>query len=213
MGLFGIGQKKKKQKQFNQAVELYNAGNIDQAFSLFDSLSRSGIVEARYYCGLICEKKNDMYGAVDEYDSAVYYGYENAKEPFERALKKLEEMDPYLAGTVYRRKKDYTHAVELMTKAASQDNVRAQRECVKIFQEGKIVPKDLSKVFYWNKKLAEKGDEDAQYECAKMYHEGIAVEKDMQKALYWYKKAAQNGQIDASLYLDEEMIDYEDGTW
>ena len=159
---------------------------------------------------MIFEKKNNMYAAVDFFDLTFQYGYENAKEPYERVLKKLEEMDPYLAGTIYCRKKDYTRAVELITKAASQDNVRAQRECVRIFQEGKIVPKDISKVFFWNERLAEKGDEDAQYECARLYDEGIGVEKNRQKALYWYKKAAKNGQIDACFYLDEEFIDYEE---
>ena len=53
-----------------------------------------------------------MYAAVDFFDLTFQYGYENAKEPYERVLKKLEEMDPYLAGTIYCRKKDYTRAVE-----------------------------------------------------------------------------------------------------
>ena len=92
MGLFGFKKNNKRNKEWNKAIELYNVKDYSKAYDMFEELTKYNFVEARYYCGLICEQQTppDLYNAVSWYLSAIENGYEDAKDAYERALKELE---------------------------------------------------------------------------------------------------------------------------
>ena len=213
MVLFGFGKNNKRKKEWNKAIELYNVKDYSKAYDMFKQLTKAGIVEARYYCGLICEQQTppDLYNAVSWYLSAINNGYENAKDAYERTLKELETTDPFLAGNIYSMQKDNTHAFPLFLKAASQDHAQAQYQCAVMYKYGRGTSKDINKAIEWYEKSAALGYHHAQYSCAKMYEEGDEVEKNLSKALYWYEQLAEQGDRDA-LYKCAKMYKKGEGT-
>lgn len=194
MGLFGFG-KNKRMKRFDEAVQLYERGKYEQAFDIFEQLTREDVVEARYYCGLICENQTppNLADGAYWYLSAINHGYENAREAYECIMQKIEKTDSFLAGAIYHHEGDNKRTLECFLKAASQDHAQAQFECAVMYYYGRGTAQDIDKAMYWFEKSATLGYKHAIYHCAKIYEEGKEIPQNLVKSLYWYEKLAQQG--------------------
>lgn len=63
----------------------------------------------------------------------------------------------------------------------------------KVYRDGKIVPTDPGKAFYWMKRASDLGYQWAQLRLAEMYAEGIGTERNLKAALDLARKADAGG--------------------
>ena len=96
-------------------------------------------------------------------------------------------------GQKFFASKDYSRAVESLTKAAEQGNMKAQLQLGIRYFVGLAVTQDYQQAVYWYLKAAEQGSASAQLQLGGMYDDGIGVTQDYQQALIWYLKAAEHG--------------------
>ena len=110
-------------------------------------------------------------------------------------------------------KESYKHAVYWFTKAAEQDDHRAQRELADRYYYGDGVDENLTEAERWKEavkwyeKAADNGNAAAQYALADRYYYGDGVDENLteaerwKEAVKWYTKAAENGNVDAQYAL------------
>ena len=65
----------------------------------------------------------------------------------------------------------------------------------------RIVEKNPTESFRWNKKAALKGHVNAQLNLGYMYGKGEGVKRDDTEAFHWYRKAAESGHPNAQFNL------------
>ena len=90
-------------------------------------------------------------------------------------------------------------------KAQSGDN-EAQLSVGDMYFQGKIIPLDYTKAFYWWMMAAEQENSDAQHKIAYMYENGLGTIQDQQKANFWGVKSAKNGNVDAQEDISEKYV-------
>ena len=99
---------------------------------------------------------------------------------------------------------DMAQAVVWFRKAAEQGHEYAQERLIRLYSEGRDVPRDMEQVIYWSRKLAEKRVHDAGpffSRIARIYAKGDGVPRDMAQAAAWYREAALMGDRDSPLPL------------
>lgn len=97
--------------------------------------------------------------------------------------------------------KDYPRAVEFLTKAANQGNIKAQLQLGIRYFIGAAVAQDYQQAVYWYLKAAEQGSPSAQLQLGGMYDDGVGIAQDYQQALLWYLKAAEQGNAVGQIKL------------
>jgi len=103
-------------------------------------------------------------------------------------------IDAYLKG-------DYKTALHEFKVIAKQGDPKALFHLGNMYENGKGVPKSLTKAAKWYLKSAEKGYANAQYNLGVSYYNGEGVKKSYKNAVKWWRKAAQQGVDDAQLNL------------
>jgi uncharacterized protein len=96
---------------------------------------------------------------------------------------------------------DYALAFREFQPLAEQGNARAQGNLGVMYQNGKGVPKDEKRAFFWYLKAAEQGIARAQADLGFLYANGNGVAQDYQQAVVWYRKAAEQGYAEAQFNL------------
>ena len=104
-------------------------------------------------------------------------------------------------GQKFFANKDYARAVESLTKAAEQGNVKAQLQLGIRYHIGLAITRDYQQAVYWYLKAAEQGSASAQLQLGGMYDDGMGVTQDYQQALIWYLKAAEQGNAVGQIKL------------
>lgn len=104
-------------------------------------------------------------------------------------------------GQKFFANKDYPRAVESLTKAAEQGNIKAQLQLGIRYFFGMAVAQDYQQAIHWYLKAAEQGNASAQLQLAGMYDDGMGVTQDYQQALVWYLKAAEQGNAVGQIKL------------
>lgn len=104
-------------------------------------------------------------------------------------------------GQKFFANKDYARAVESLTKAAEQGNVKAQLQLGIRYHIGLAITRDYQQAVYWYLKAAEQGSASAQLQLGGMYDDGMGVTQDYQQALTWYLKAAEQGNAVGQIKL------------
>lgn len=156
-------------------------------------------------------KVSDYYYAHKEYDEAVKWASQAAKEGHRRSQFNLGTS--YLHGLGVEE--DSKVAAKWFEKAAEKEHALAQYNLGVCYEEGKGVEADILKAkelyqkaldnnldyahirldrvneFLELKEKAEKGDAEAQYKCGECYERGEGVKFDLEEALYWFKKSAK----------------------
>ena len=87
----------------------------------------------------------------------------------------------------------YRLAVKQWRKAATQEDVHAQRWLGYCYASGEGVRQDYVKSTKWYRKAAEQGDVHAQCSLGCHYYEGKGVVQNYTKAVKWFRKAAEQG--------------------
>ncbi len=104
-------------------------------------------------------------------------------------------------GQKFFASKDYSRAVESLTKAAEQGNVKAQLQLGIRYFIGLAVTQNYQQSLYWYLKAAEQGSASAQLQLGGMYDDGTGIARDYQQALIWYLKAAEQGNAVGQIKL------------
>lgn len=87
-----------------------------------------------------------------------------------------------------------TEAVKWFTKAAEQENAKAEYNLGNCYYYGYGVQyKDRGEAVKWYTKAAEQGNADAQNDLGYCYKFGEGVDRNLKKAVEWYTKAAEQG--------------------
>lgn len=104
-------------------------------------------------------------------------------------------------GQKFFANKDYARALESLTKAAEQGNVKAQLQLGIRYHIGMAITRDYQQAVYWYLQAAEQGSASAQLQLGGMYDDGMGVTQDYQQALTWYLKAAEQGNAVGQIKL------------
>lgn len=92
-------------------------------------------------------------------------------------------------------------AIYWLEKAVKQNQSEAATELAVLYDEGKLVRRDIQKANELYRKAAELGDSYGAYCYAYAYEVGDGVDIDKDTAFKWMKKAAELGHIKAQLEL------------
>lgn len=92
-------------------------------------------------------------------------------------------------------------AIYWLGKAAEQNQVDAVMELAGMYEDGKLVKRDIQKANELYRKAAELGDPEGAYNYAYAYWVGDGVNIDKETAFKWMKKAAESGYIQAQINL------------
>lgn len=104
-----------------------------------------------------------------------------------------------------------TEAVKWFTKAAEQENAKAEYNLGNCYYYGNGVQyRDRGEAVKWYTKAAEQGNADAQNDLGYCYEFGEGVDKNLKEAVKWYTKAAEQGLPLAQCNLG---ACYENGDW
>jgi hypothetical protein len=92
---------------------------------------------------------------------------------------------------------EYAEALQLLRKAADQEDTRAQYYIGLLYLNGNGVAKNDQEAFRWLKSSADQDYPYAQVYVGWLYEHGIGVASDSAEALAWYRRAAEEGNADA----------------
>ena len=104
-----------------------------------------------------------------------------------------------------------TEAVKWFTKAAEQENAKAEYNLGNCYYYGNGVQyRDRGEAVKWYTRAAEQGNADAQTDLGYCYEFGEGVDKNLKEAVKWYTKAAEQGLPLAQCNLG---ACYKNGDW
>jgi uncharacterized protein len=92
-------------------------------------------------------------------------------------------------------------AVQHLEKALAQGNIEAGRLLVKLYREGRRIPKDDARAIAILTQVAEKGNAEARFALGEAYEAGSGVPADPAQALAAYRQAADLGNPAAQTKL------------
>jgi TPR repeat protein len=105
---------------------------------------------------------------------------------------------------------DTKAALGWLRKSAAQRFPPAQYALGKLYEQGELLPRDLSQAAHWYLLAAEQGDVDAQLELIASHMLGRGVPKSPEQAAHWAARAAQAGDAGAQ-YLLASFYEHGDG--
>ena len=82
-------------------------------------------------------------------------------------------------------------------KKAEQGDRKAQFNLGLDYEDGIVVPQNITEAVKWYRKAAEQGYAEAQCYLGKCYRNGKGVPEDKTEAVKWFRKAAEQGNTDA----------------
>ena len=101
-----------------------------------------------------------------------------------------------------------TEAVKWFTKAAEQENAKAEYNLGNCYYYGNGVQyRDRGEAVKWYTKAANQGYAQAQYYLGKAYDKGDGVEKNDSEAMKWYLKAIKNNSPEAAYYYGAMLLE------
>lgn len=86
-------------------------------------------------------------------------------------------------------------------KVASYGDPDSQFLVAQIYEQGKLVPKDLKKALEYYKKAAEQNHLESCMKLGGIYSENKWVKEDMEQSLFWYHRAAERDYVPAQIQL------------
>jgi hypothetical protein len=106
----------------------------------------------------------------------------------------------------FREKKDYDHAIPLMTELAEAGNVEMMKKLARIYGDPDTGKADPRLAFVWAGKAAEAKDAHSMYLLSAFYQTGVGTSADTKKAREWLEKAADAGDQEANLALGKAIL-------
>ncbi|PKC65900.1 HCP-like protein [Rhizophagus irregularis] len=132
------------------------------------------------------------------YKNVIFHRIDNYKLHIKNAEKGDDVSQYYI---------DEDKAFECYLKAAEKGHNSSQYLVANYYYDGKDIPKNEEKGFYWTRKAAINGNADAQFKMAE-YYINNSISKNESKAFKWYMKLAKENKLKA-IYLVAKC--YRDG--
>ena len=201
--------------QFNLGVMLFEGDGVPrdphEAVSWIKKAADQGDRDAR--AALQREDIRKVYGELLKAEEAEHYRAE-LEELMVRAQRGSISAQ-YQLGRAYAEgsfglTSDMEQAVEWYRKAAKWGHEYALERLIRLYSEGRDVPRDMEQVIYWSRKLAEKREYEAYTHfsrIARIYAKGDGVPRDMEQAAVWGREAALMGDVDAPIRLARMYAD------
>lgn len=222
-------------KTYEKGLRLFETGDYDQAFKLFESgaeaknsfcLNALGVcfskglgtnqdyMEAMKYfaeaASMGCFHAYYNAGICYEKGLGVPQSHEEAKKWYKMAAQKGDEdAKEALAGENPQVPISKT-AQEYMDKAKKGDPYY-QYELGKLYQSGEGVPQDYALAVKWFLEASSNGYSDADFELGVHYQEGWGVPQNFATAAEWYRKLAEMGDDTSQNNLGSCYLQGEDG--
>jgi uncharacterized protein len=209
--------------QMHDAIEQYFKGNVKDALPVFEKLAAEGNPEAHYYLGLILTDRHSKYfelkKGISHISSAIALGnsqamvhmgmmYDNGigvqrnalvANDWYRKARKAETPDK-MDVHYYKEKGNglvevqYSEILKNIILRAENGNAETQFQLARIYDDGRLVPRDFSKALHWYKQAAMNGYEEAQFTLGYFYCRGIGVKKNMKIANEWLLKSKRSAR-------------------
>ncbi len=205
--------------ELHKAIDYYFGGkNAGAALPILTKLAKQNNPDAYYYLGLIyTDNKLQYYDikiGLSHLSTAINLGHSQAmhrmgvmhdngigvqqdalmaKDWYRKAKRATK---PNQAKTTFYKQKnnkleevEYDELFQDLLKQAKGGNAEVQYRVAKIFDEGYLIPRDLTKALEWYEKSAQNNYEEAQFTMGYFYCRGIGVEKNLKLANDWLLKS------------------------
>jgi len=99
----------------------------------------------------------------------------------------------YCSGLRAFLQKDYSRAIDSLTRAGAQGSGGALGLLGYIYDKGRGVPADPARAFGYYRQAAQAGNGDGMHELARCYRYGIGTARNESEAVRWFKEADAHG--------------------
>lgn len=185
------------------------------AIDVYLSVAMAGDPVAQYEMGYVYDRgptlTRDVVKAADWYRKAADQGYAPAEFnlgymyvnglilPDDQVNTAAERNPSAISSRERSIHQDYPKALVWFSRAAAQDNPKAEYYMGMFYQHGHAVKQDDQKAFYWYEKAARHDVAYAEWNLAYLYEKGLGVKQNTEEALKWYTKAQASLPQDVAL--------------
>ena len=183
---------------YYQAVETLDADDVTQsekrkALQTLERLWDNGFAMAAHYLGRAWQ--NGL-GVLPDDEEAEFWFRQSAKAGVSRSQ--------YALGTLLQEQGRMDEGIVCYKQAADTGNQTAQYHLGKLYLQGNMIPKDITKAERYLTAAAEQGSQYAQYTLGKLYLAGDEIIQDKEQAAYWLTRSAAQGNRYAQFLLDHQ---------
>jgi len=184
-----------------QAVETLNADDVTQAekreaLQTLEQLWDNGFTMAAHHLGRAWRK-----------GLGVLPDDEKAELWFRQSAEAGAACSQYALGTLLQEQGRMDEAMVCYKQAADAGNQTAQYHLGKLYLQGNMIPKDITKAERYLTAAAEQGSQYAQYTLGKLYLAGDEIIQDKEQATYWLTQSAAQGNQYAQFLLNHQNED------
>jgi TPR repeat protein len=191
-----------RDEAYKKGMELFDAGNFQEAARYFQKLADTGSKEGQFQLGVLyldgAGVPQDSKKALDLYRQSAEQGYDEAQ--YVLGLYYKDDLPPIVNASA-----DLKKSAEWLRKAAEQNHSGGQFHLALAYRNGDGVPKDDKKSMELCHKAAAQGHDYAQFILGLYYSGGLKgmgnAHHDMAKAIGWLKKSAAQGNEEATAEL------------
>lgn len=183
---------------YYQAVEKLDADDVTQAekreaLHTLEQLWDNGFAMAAHHLGRAWWKG---LGVLPDDEEAEFW--------FRQSAEAGAACSQYALGTLLQEQGRMDEAMVCYKQAADAGNQTAQYHLGKLYLQGNIIPKDITKAEKYLTAAAEQGSQYAQYALGKLYLAGDEIIQDKEQAAYWLTQSAAQGNRYAQFLLDHQ---------
>ena len=186
---------------YYQAVETLDADDVTQAekreaLQTLEQLWDSGFTMAAHHLGRAWRKG---LGVLPDDEEAEFW--------FRQSAEAGVACSQYPLGTLLQEQGRMDEAMVCYKQAADAGNQTAQYHLGKLYLQGNMIPKDITKAERYLTAAAEQGSQYAQYALGKLYLAGDEIIQDKEQAAYWLTQSAAQGNQYAQFLLNHQNED------
>lgn len=186
---------------YYQAVETLDADDVTQAekreaLQTLEQLWDSGFTMAAHHLGRAWQKG---LGVLPDNEEAEFW--------FRQSAEAGAACSQYALGTLLQEQGRMGEAMVCYKQAADAGNQTAQYHLGKLYLQGNMIPKDITKAERYLTAAAEQGSQYAQYALGKLYLAGDEIIQNKEQAAYWLAQSAAQGNQYAQFLLNHQNED------
>jgi hypothetical protein len=183
---------------YYHSVETLDADNVTQAenreaLQTLEQLWASGFTMAAHHLG---RAWRDGLGVLPDDKEAEFWFRQSAEAGI--------ACSQYALGTLLQEQGRAEEAMSWYTKAADAGNQTAQYRLGKLYLQGEVIPKDVTKAVEYLTAAADQGHQYAQYALGKLYLANDEIPLDKEQATCWLTQSASQGNQYAQFLLDHQ---------
>ena len=184
-----------------RALETLNADDVTQAekrkaLQTLEQLWDNGFAMAAHHLGRAWWKG---LGVLPDDEEAEFW--------FRQSAEAGAACSQYALGTLLQEQGRMDEAMVCYKQAADAGNQTAQYHLGKLYLQGNMIPKDITKAERYLTAAAEQGSQYAQYALGKLYLAGDEIIQDKEQAAYWLTQSAAHGNQYAQFLLNHQNED------